>query len=479
MSPGAGSSGRVSPRLVLALFALALLARLPNLDAGLWYDEIWFVVEYLRLPFGELVRTYDSDNIHPLYALLAWPSVRVFGEEPWAARLPALLFGAAGVPLVYVFGARGGNARAGLLAALLLAFAPHAVAFSQSARGYTALLAFTLLAGVGLREACRTGSAGAVLLLGAGLGLATHAHLTGVFLAPALIAVWLVELGGGRIGSPRARFAPLHGVVLGGVFSLALHAPILRDMLAFFTREKDDFAATVSTWKSPVWMVREIAQSFGVGEVAGLSILAVGALVLISGFAAAWRRDRVLALVSVLPAVFGQGTMWLLGRNLWPRFFFSLAGFWLLLAVLGTDGLLAQAFRERGRRAANVAVALGVLLFAVLSLRVWRLPKQDFAGAVAWIEERRGPEVAVMSAGQAMYPLRDFFETDYAIVEEPEAIDAALAGKERGYVIVTSANFTQGYYPEVWTALLERGREVARFPAQSFDQHVVVLELTP
>ncbi len=476
---GAGPDRRVAAGLAL----LALGARLPNLDAGLWFDEIWLVVLYLRRPFLELATTFDSDNLHPLYALLAWPCVRVFGEGPVAARLPALVFGVLSVPLVYVLGARSLGARQGFFAALLLAVSPHAVAFSQSARGYTGLLCFTLLSVLGFQSALRTGARRAWLLQGGALALAIHVHSTGVFLALAQLFAVCVERALRR-GKPSgsgggASAAPLAGILLGGALALVLHAPILAQMVEFYTRDKDAFGATVSTWKDPAWMLREMARSFGVGELAGFVALGFAALVFAIGFFALCRRDRPLALLAVLPAVLGQGTMACLGRNLWPRFFFSLAGLWLLVGVAGVFALGSALAGERGRRIAALALALAVSLLAFLCGRVWTLPKQDFESAVAWVEGVREPGDAVLSAGQAMFPLKDWLGTDYTVVEDPAALDAALAGGRRGWLVYSSKAFTSGYYPDVWRELEERGREVARFRSQSPDLDVVVLELDP
>lgn len=471
MAEGGDRPQPVRRGALLGLLALALAARLPNLDAGLWFDEVWLVVLQLRKPFAELATTYDSDNLHPLYALLAWPCVRAFGEVPWAARLPALVFGAAAVPAVYALGARSGSARAGVWAAVLLALSPHAVAFSQSARGYTGLLLFTVLACLGFREALRGGGARAVLLQGVALALATHVHLTGVFLGLAQLVAALLELR----RSPGAR-AALAGVLAGGLLSLALHAPILAPMAEFFTRERDAFAATRAVWKSPRWMLEAAAGSFGLGLPAGAALLATGALVALVGLGATWRRDRALALLAVLPGLLGQGAMWALGRNLWPRFFFALAGLWLLVFVAG--GLwLSRALRAE--RLADAGLLAAALASALLCVRVWTLPKQDFASAVAFVEERRGPDVAVLSAGQAMFPLRDWLGTDHVPLEDPATLERELAGKRAAYVVTSSEVFTSAYYPAVWELLSARGAEVARFRAQAPDQDVVVLELRP
>src|SRR3989304_7079488 len=56
--------------LSLILFTSFAL-RLYELNLGLWYDEILTYVNYAEMPFGEIITTYDSQNQHPLFSLLA------------------------------------------------------------------------------------------------------------------------------------------------------------------------------------------------------------------------------------------------------------------------------------------------------------------------------------------------------------------------------------------------------------------------
>src|SRR5262245_30195631 len=73
--------------IVLAgILAAATAARIHGLNEGLWLDEILTVVHYARAPFGEIITTYESQNQHFLFSLLAHTSFLLFGESPWALR---------------------------------------------------------------------------------------------------------------------------------------------------------------------------------------------------------------------------------------------------------------------------------------------------------------------------------------------------------------------------------------------------------
>src|SRR5688572_8834001 len=85
------------------ILAAATALRLYELGTGLWLDEILTNVSYARMSFGQIVTTYDSQNQHFLFSLLAQAAFQLFGESPWALRLPAAIFGVASIWAMYLF----------------------------------------------------------------------------------------------------------------------------------------------------------------------------------------------------------------------------------------------------------------------------------------------------------------------------------------------------------------------------------------
>jgi uncharacterized membrane protein len=138
------TSGRAWAILAL-LMAVGLLLRLINLGSGLWYDEIVTLVKYVRLTPSQLLTTCTEFNNHMLFSLLAQASIAIFGESDWALRLPAVLFGVACIPALWWLASLVVGPREALYAAILLTVSYHHVFYSQSARGYTGLLFFSLL----------------------------------------------------------------------------------------------------------------------------------------------------------------------------------------------------------------------------------------------------------------------------------------------------------------------------------------------
>jgi len=134
-------SGNRKARLrVWMLAAIVLLAfglRLYRLGAeSLWYDET--VSVHLAGKSLPALVAHTAGDIHPpgYYVLLhAW--TRFAGISDFAVAFPSLFCGVLLVVLAYWFGAKVYGARAGLLAAFLVAISPYNIWYSQEVRMYT------------------------------------------------------------------------------------------------------------------------------------------------------------------------------------------------------------------------------------------------------------------------------------------------------------------------------------------------------
>ncbi|WP_176730303.1 glycosyltransferase family 39 protein, partial [Devosia insulae] len=129
----------MSRALLAAIILCAVLLRFPGLDEqSLWRDEAatWLQVNG---SLAEVISRTATDNYPPLYNLLAWISVQLFGGAEWVLRLPSALLGVLNVALLYGLASRIGGRGAGLLAAGLLALSGYHVWYSQEARMYALL----------------------------------------------------------------------------------------------------------------------------------------------------------------------------------------------------------------------------------------------------------------------------------------------------------------------------------------------------
>ncbi|MGC8878559.1 MAG: glycosyltransferase family 39 protein [Anaerolineae bacterium] len=180
---------RARDRVALSsIFAIATALRLVNLGGRpLWYDEA-FAVLYAEKSFstmlhGTLTPAHGvAADVHPLlyYTLLhGW--MQLFGQSPVAVRALSVLLGVATVGMAYRVGRLLYDQRSGLGAALVVAWAPFAVYYSQEARMYAlfGLAAMTMTyffarawMGRGWRSWVAVGLCGAIVLYAHNLGFA-------------------------------------------------------------------------------------------------------------------------------------------------------------------------------------------------------------------------------------------------------------------------------------------------------------------
>ncbi|MCX5868794.1 MAG: glycosyltransferase family 39 protein [Proteobacteria bacterium] len=120
---------------VSALFLAGLILRFFHLGhESVWLDEV-LSYEFARSSIVEIVRRTAADVHPPLYYLILHPFLSL-GIREEILRLPSFLFGSLAIPLVYLIGRELYGKPQGLIAALLLAFSPFHIFYSQEARMY-------------------------------------------------------------------------------------------------------------------------------------------------------------------------------------------------------------------------------------------------------------------------------------------------------------------------------------------------------
>lgn len=227
--------GKSDPRRAVAylLFGIsffALVLRLYHINSDLWFDEIWPILAYGRSTVFQVIANSSALGNHLLNTLLVDLAIRLVGEQEWAVRLPAVLFGAATIPILYWVARMVMPWQASISAALLLAVSYHHIFFSQNARGYTAYIFFSLLASgllvKGMQEdRLRTW---ALYVLTMFLNLASILISGFVFashLLVAAVALIIVHRRGASAAPLMKRLAAVFGVTF--LLGVALYAPAL------------------------------------------------------------------------------------------------------------------------------------------------------------------------------------------------------------------------------------------------------------
>lgn len=465
------------------ILVLALALRLPGLDGPLWYDEILTVDTHLRLPWAEMMRDY-SMNHHYLHDVFAKAAIMAFGEHSWSIRLPALVFGLAGIAAVWWLARDIAGRRVALGTALLMALSFHQIWFSQNARGYTGIAFFSTVGLILFLRGLDRPRALTWIGFGLAMAAAVFTHLTAIFFFAGLGLLWLWVLvrRWHAPNRPRLVAMPLLGAAVGATAILVAYLPILPGILEAARTVSDTSAVDVmKEYQNPLWTVAEALRT-ALGS-AGPKVLAVGGVVLtfvVLGAVRLARRAPLFAPAVGLHILLTVGILLAIGGRIWPRFFFPDIGFLLVLIVAGLDLAAEGAARLIGRpawRAGLFALALGLaaMVSALLAARNYSAPKQDLAGSFALAEASRRPGERIYALGPAATVFRDHFKAGWGAIEDDASYRAALA--QPGPVTLVVA-FPGRVLREIPSLAADRDRALSvlrEFPGTLGDGDVLVL----
>ena len=191
---------------------IALVLGLIRLGApSLWFDEAFTADAVHRSPEW----WFDNDQYHVLYDAVsrAWTSFA--GTSEWALRLPSVFGAMAACALLVVLARKVFDGWVALVSGILLATSPFLVKWSQQARGYTLLLAVSLVATLCLLRALERGTRGSWALYGVAISATVVWHaVAGLLLVPAHLVL---------IAQRRQKLLP-HGPLAAVIF-LAVAVP--------------------------------------------------------------------------------------------------------------------------------------------------------------------------------------------------------------------------------------------------------------
>lgn len=449
--------GRQTTLLGFVLIVATAL-RLHRLDAQLWLDEVSALSGNIRRSAFEIATTWPGTTSHVLYELMAHVGWVLFGEGPVSIRLPAVVFGVAGVWALHRFARSFLPDRFALGAAALLAVSYIHVFQSQNARGYTALIFFALLASAELVRIQKTGAVSrrSGLVYAAAAVLAGYSQLFGVVILPAHLALAGIWWAAGRRTPDAVRDFPLRAFLpwaLGGLLAVGLlYLPFLRSIFGFATER----AGMPGEGPGLGWgLIRETVEGL-TAALGGPVPLIIGAVVGCVGTIVWWRKDFFAFLVVVSPIVVQLAVFAGLGAGVHPRYF---AVALPIVYVVGALGLLTSlelglariaGLKTRPTRSvAGVAFALAVLASALPLRDYYRFPKQDFLGALDHVEANAAAGDAKVGIGSTGRVLSNFYGADFVVVDDLEGLSTVEAGTETVWVVTSLEGLLSASVPDL------------------------------
>lgn len=478
--------------LLVAITILGLVLRLVGLNSDLWLDEVVTVLLYSPMPVLHVVTSYINSNSHLLNTLLIKLSVGVFGVQAWSVRLPAVLFGAATIPVIYWVARFALSRWASLCAALLLAVSYHHIFFSQNARGYSAYLFFSLISSgllvKGLQEDqphiwmlyILTMFLNFAALLNSGFVFASHLIVGG-------LALYVVRRRGASPLPLMQRLIAVFAVT--GFLVFHLYATILPQVYVYSRTVYKEPAVGFNPFS--LEFLQELIRGLSAGFGPALLLAIVPILIVAAvGFIVLFRRQWALTLALSLPGVLTAIFLLAQGLTFSPRFFLLGLPFGVIVGVQGIDSTTRFVIQKIGINAEvfapKTAMAL-VLLGAIVSLSTLRhyyaVPKQPYRASLEYIAAERKPgEIIVgihlIEKGYRFYGKAFGFEEnrDWFSVRSVAELDRVLSSHraKENILVTTFPRALRLSYPDLYQRISEGWVQAETFPATIGDGEITV-----
>ncbi|HEY9677488.1 MAG TPA: glycosyltransferase family 39 protein [Drouetiella sp.] len=482
-------SRKTASLILIAASVLGLILRLISLDSSFWLDEITPLTFYRDTSVFGLLTTYFSTNNHLLYTLLEKVAVTMFGEQEWAVRLPSVLFGVATVPIMYILTRTIAPRWISLSTALLTAVNYQLIFFSQNARGYTGHLFFTLAATLFLVRGLKKDKFVhwclycACMFFNLASIIASLSALIAHFVIGTVAAIVVQK----RSGGGWALFRRI-GCVTFLALLMVLHLYSIIFPQAYAVVQDTYHVQSTGFTLFSTEFLNELIRGFKFSNNPLILAAAIpGIAVVVAGVCALYRCSWVMLAALGLPEIFLALYLLKLGLSVSPRFFLLALPFALIVGALGLYDLVKRVLLKINQpKLLTPTFSLGILCVALVSvptlLQYYKIPKQDFRGAVLYLREK--PEKIYPLS---LYTAREGFgyyankngmrlDNDYFDGRTLEKIDNVLKQHrlDQFYVVTTFPRALHLDHPEL-EALVEKHWVVDRvFPGSIGDGDITV-----
>ena len=109
----------------------------------------------------------------------------------------------------------------------------------------------------------------------------------------------------------------------------------------------------------------------------------------------------------------------------------------------------------------------------------YRYPKQDFEGAMRFVDARRDAGEAVVTVGGAVYPFREYYKRDWAGIRSATDLKDVRARGQRVWMIYTLTEYIEADAPDLMRTLREDCSLEQVFRGTVAGGDVTVCTLTP
>jgi hypothetical protein len=171
---------------------------------------------------------------------------------------------------------------------------------------------------------------------------------------------------------------------------------------------------------------------------------------------------------------------------MYPRFYFYLIGFAVLILVRGVfvipQWIAARSTRFDPRlRPWLTAVLVGVLLAgsAFSLVRNYRYPKQDYEGAIQFVDAQTKDGELVVTAGAAAVPLLQYYAKPWENVETVERLQELCRQGREVWIVYTFPQYLAAWRPPLMETIRNRFTIIRVFPGTLGEGAVFVARFQP
>lgn len=311
------------------------------------------------------------------------------------------------------------------------------------------------------------------------LGMMTH--VTMAFVVVGQGVAYLVDLYGSDSGNRRAKWlGGLLGFVVAGLVTFQLYSLVLPQLLQWQGKGVSSWQGTIAVapWKSPIWMLGELFNILNISL--GSSALFLLAMVVFGvGLADLARKKSPVVILLIVPIIAGITVIMLAGSTLLPRLFFFATGFAVVILVRGLmlcGNFLSKGLRLESGRARLVGTGLCVCAIFLSGLSVVRAyqPKQDYGGALQFVQNQRRPGDVILTVGLTMLPYQQFYKVNWDNVTTLAELDKARSSATRTWLVYTMPIVLEAAHPEIMKRIHIDFKAVREFPGTVAGGSIVV-----
>jgi 4-amino-4-deoxy-L-arabinose transferase-like glycosyltransferase len=368
-----------------------------------------------------------------------------------------------------------------LLSAGFLTFSYHHVWFSQNGLGYTALLFWSMLSSWFLVRALREAKAGLWLMYGVATALGMTTHGTMAFVVVGHGVAYLVNLyDSGKRHRREKWLGGLLGFAVAGLVTYQFYALVLPQIFHWQGAGVSSWQGNVAVipWQSPMWMIGELFKAANIGVVS-----TVGLLLTVPIFGAGLldfvRAKSPVVFLLIVPVLTGVAVIMCVGSTLLPRLFFFAMGLATIVMVRGVTlcgRMISNVLHLQPARGAPLGIGLCIMMIigsGISAASAYR-PKQDYGGALEFVQNQRRPGDIILTVGLTALPYQQYYKVDWDKVTTLEELDQARSRSPRTWLVYTMPIVLQAATPEIMKRIQNDFEAVKEFPGTVNGGNIVV-----